>query len=258
MSENTATKRTDLMLVSPSNIVIEADFNVRKDYGDLQGLMQSIIENGQIEPISGTKVRGEDKYILTDGHRRMKAIQMAIEKGYEIPFVKLVTSTSNMEDRLIAMVVTGIGKKALNVLEEGEAYKRLVAYGFTPKELSKKVGKSNAHVYNLLTLSNAPKVVKNAIEREDISSTMVIQLIREIKNADELIGVIETAIGEAKKGGETKRVSVKNITKLKSPIQKLREASEIVGEDKKEFVASLLVELTRKDSTPQSIAKLFE
>jgi ParB family transcriptional regulator, chromosome partitioning protein len=253
-------KKTDLMLVDPRNIVIEDNFNVRQDYGDIEGLMHSIIENGQLEPISGAKVRGEDKYLLTDGHRRMKAIMLAIEKGHNIPFVKLIVTTGNIEDRIFAMVITGVDKKALNVLEEGEAYKRLVLYTYEPKEIAQKVGKSVAHIYNMLKLAEAPKEVKTAIENNEISGSTVVRIMREVNTPDDLITSIKTAVNDAKKGGVTKKATAKNVSKLKTPFQKLLEAAAI-AEDKNginsELLYRLTVEMGKKDSTPETIANLF-
>ena len=108
------TKKTDLLLIDPKNIVVEENFNVRSDYGDIDGLSKSIIEVGQLEPISVSKIRGTEQYVLTDGHRRMKAILKAIEDGFEIQYVKAIVATGNLEDRIFAMVITGIGKKPLN------------------------------------------------------------------------------------------------------------------------------------------------
>lgn len=265
MEEIKDTKKTDLLLVDPRNIIVEEGFNVRKDYGDIEGLMQSIIENGLLEPLSASKVRGEDKFILTDGHRRMTAILKAIEKGHDIPFVKVITASGNIEDRLFNMVITGAGKKALTVLEEGEAYKRLVAYSYVPKDIAKKVGKSIATIHNLLTLADAPKVVKNAIERDEISGSTVVQIIREVKNPDELVRVIEEAVVEAKKGGTHKKATTKHLDKLKSPLQKLKETLVLldgVAKDSPiknlELLESLVIALEDKKSTAKSISKLFE
>jgi len=261
--EINVTKKNDVMLVDPRNIIIEDGFNVRKDMGNIEELMLQIVALGQLEPISGTKVRGEDKYILTDGHRRMKAIELARERGHDIPYVKLMPTSANIEDRIFAMVVTGMGKKALNVLEEGEAYKRLVGYSYTPKDISAKIGKSIAHVYNLLKLADAPKAVKNAIEKNEISGTTVMQIIREVKNPDELVTIVETAVSEAKRDNPTKKATVKNtsVQKFKTPLQKLSEAYDIAEKNKAanlELLFEVISTLNKKESTAKQVAKLFQ
>ena len=72
------TKRTDIMLVDPRNLVIEEGFNKRSDYGDIPALALSIVQFGMIEAVKAHKVRGEEKYIVTDGHRRQAALMLAM------------------------------------------------------------------------------------------------------------------------------------------------------------------------------------
>lgn len=258
------TKKDDLFKVDPRNIIIDEDFNVRKDYGDMEELCQSVIANGVIEPVICAKVRGEDKYLLTDGFRRMRAVLMAIERGHDIAFVKVVPATGNMEDRILQMIITGTGKKPLTMLEEGDAYKRLVAYEYEPKEIAKKLGKSTAHVYNLLKLADTPNKVKKMIETDKITATTVVQLMRNVKTADDLINVVEKAVADANIGvadGKTRKATAKNVAGLKSPIQKLKEAYGIAEENgatKLDFLAELINELTKKESTAETVAKLFK
>ena len=73
------TQRTDLMLVDPANIIVEEGFNHRSEnnYGNIEELALNIVANGVLDPPIGFKVRGEDKYIMTEGHRRLRAIKLA-------------------------------------------------------------------------------------------------------------------------------------------------------------------------------------
>ena len=259
------TKKTDIMLVDPRNIVINEDFNVRKDYGNIEELMAQIIAVGQLEPVLATKVRGEDKYTLTEGFRRMRAITKAIELGHDIPFVKVLPSAGNIEDRIFAMVISGVSKKALTVLEEGEAYKRLVSYSYTPKDIAGKIGKSVAHIYNVLKLADAPKSVKNAIENNEIAGTTVMHLLRNVKNTDDLIKVVEDAVADANKtetkAGTKRKATVRNVSSIKTPIQKLSEAVVIATKNKAanlQTLINLVDTLSNKEMGATDIAKLFE
>lgn len=262
-TEINASKKSDLISVDPRNIIIEEGFNVRKDMGDIEELMNQIIALGQLEPVRGVKKRGTEQYVLTDGHRRMAAITMARDRGHDIPYVKLIPTSENMEDRIFAMVVTGMGKKALNVLEEGEAYKRLIGYQYTAKDIAAKIGKSMAHIYNVLKLADAPKAVKNFIEKNEISATTVMTLVREVKDPAELVTVVENAVTEAKKGGGTKKATVKHtsVERVKTPLQKLAEAYEIAEKNKAkhlELLFEVINTLNKKESTAKQVAKLFQ
>jgi ParB/RepB/Spo0J family partition protein len=261
------TKKNDYYMVDVQNIIIDESFNVRKDYGDIDGLAQSIMAVGQIDAVIGFKNHGEETFTLTDGFRRMRAIKKAKEMGADIPLVKLMTGAKSMEDRIFSMVITGVDKKNLTILEEAEAYKLLVAHGYEIKEIARRVGKTPAHIGNLLKLADVPQKVKNAITKELITGSTVINIIREVKDADEIVSVVEEAIEKAKEGGVTesgspkKKATVKhlNIAKLNTPLQKLRIAYERLSDDAKnrEQLEDLITALTDKESTPDQIATIF-
>jgi ParB-like chromosome segregation protein Spo0J len=195
----------------------------------------------------------------------MRAINWAIEQGYEIPYVKAMLSIGNEEDRIFAMVITGIDKKLLNPLEEGEAYKRLINFGYKTKEIATRVGKTQAHVYNVLKLADAPKVVKDAITNNAITATTVTQLIREVKDPNDLIEVVTNAIRDAKTkiNGKKAKATVKdaNINKFKTPMQKMCEAHEMLTKKGETPMTDKLFDLINlfkdKNSTAKDIAKLF-
>jgi len=268
--ETLKTKKTDLLLIDPKNIIVEEGFNVREDYGDMEWLWKNIVEVGQLEPITVAKIRGTDQYLLTEGHRRLRGINMAIDKGYEIPYVKAMVSSGNMEDRLIAMVITGIGKKQLNNLEEGEVYKRLVTYGYEVKDIVRRVNKSNAHVYNMLKLADAPMLVKKRIINGDITGNTVVSLMKDYKTAEELLKVVEEAVASAENEVEVSQDTSKPKKKKKatarhtgvlSPMKKFEEALAIAQKGEYanvKLMHELLSKLNNKDIKPESIAKLFQ
>jgi ParB family chromosome partitioning protein len=278
--ETLKTKKNDLLLIDPRNIVIEEGFNVRTDMGDLDGLANSIIEFGQLEPIFVMKIRGEEKFALTDGHRRMAAIRLAIEKGHPIPYVRAIVSSGNLEDRIFAMVITGIGKKPLTSVEEGEAYKRLKAYGYKVDDIAKRVGKSLPHIYNMLKLADVPMVVKQRINEGVVSGNTVLQLLKDVKTTDELLEVIdnaskavnienevesetlptETGKTTSKANTKKKKVTAKSVGIL-SPMKKL-EAALIIADEKNyqyiDMLQELFTALNNKNSKVENIAKIFK
>jgi ParB family chromosome partitioning protein len=284
VEETLKTKKTDLLMIDPRNIVVEEGFNVRTDMGDIDALSQSIVEVGQLEPITVCKQRGTDKYILTDGHRRMAAILKAIENGKEIPYVRAIVSTGNVEDRIFAMVITGIGKKPLNSLEEGEAYKRLKAYGYDVKTIASKVGKSLPHIYNMLKLADVPQLVKQHISDGNISGNTVVTLLKDAKTADDLLRIVEEAVAASQTEQEvaeptteeTTEGATEGATKAKpakkkaatarhagilSPMKKLEEALDISmqkGYGNIQLLHDIVSKLNNKNSKPADIAKLFK
>ncbi len=267
------TKKTDLLLIDPNNIVIEDDFNVRQDYGDIDSLAKSIASVGQIEPVVVSKIRGTDQYILTDGHRRMKGIMLAKKNGANIPYVKAVVSENNPITRLLTMVITGADKKPLTNLEEGEAYKRLKAEGINAKEIASRVGKSFVHVYAMMKLADAPDQIKQYIRNGEISGSTVSKLMQDYNTVEELIQVVEEAVlnaqiedetdvkdGKKKEGAKPKKATARHAGVM-SPMKKLEAALDIAvdkGYGNIQILHDLVTKLGIKESKPEQIAKLFK
>lgn len=234
MSEETIlkTKKTDILSVDPRTLYVKEGFNVRVDMGDLDSLSESIASIGQLVPLKVSKDRGLERYRVIDGHRRFEAIKLAIKNGHSIPYVKVELFTGNGEDELFAMIVTGTGQKSLNEVEQAEGVKRLVSMGYTPEELSKKIGKSIPYVYNLIKISNLPKFVKDEIVLGNISGGTVVHIQKSVTDESELIKQVKKTISNATKDGSVKKMAtakhidkdVKKLNdteKLKTVYQKL-------------------------------------
>lgn len=267
MGEVRQTKRTDIMLVDPRNIVVKEGFNVRTDMGDIQALSDSIVETGLQEPLKAKKVRNEDKYELVDGHRRMAAIQLAIEQGHDIQFVEVVPFKGNDEDQVFAMIITGTGQKPLNDVEQAEAIKRLINFGYKAEEIARKIAKSVPQIYNLITLANVSKKIKDNIASGLISGSTVVQIVRQTDDTEKQLEMVVQAIEDAQKNSngseKPKKATAKNVVglKRKNEGQKLFELVALLDErgvknEKSELLAELVANL--KDGSVEDLAKLFE
>lgn len=282
-TETLNTKRTDLMLVDPRNLTVEAGFNVRKDMGDIKGLAKSIVELGVVEPVIGYKVRNEDAYVMTDGHRRLAAVLLAFQLhaqgavGFEdiskIERIPMRSASADPKERLYIMAVTGEKKKALTELEKAEMYARLIEYGKAEgkkrgeviDDIKQRLGVSQATVYNILKLNALPEEIKDAISRNEISGSTVVTIVREIKDETEQIKAVSEAIVHAKalaekEGGKTKATAsnVKGL-KAKTAMQKLKEVVDKL--DNKEVSNSrtkLLGELVDALENKRSVNKILD
>ena len=261
------TKRTDIMLVDPRNIIVREGFNVRTDMGDLQALSDSIVELGLQVPLKAKKVRGEETYELVDGHRRFEAIMLALKNGHSIPYIEVMPFKGNDEDQVFSMIVTGTGQKPLNDIEQAEAIKRLVGFHYKVEEIAPKIGKSVPHVYNLLSLANVGKQIKNFVAEGLISGNTVVQIVKQTKNADEQLKIVTEAIEKVKvetpEGKAPKKATIKHTVALKSksPFQKFNEL--IIELDKIEdrgAEAERLIEfyMALKTESVETILKRFK
>jgi ParB/RepB/Spo0J family partition protein len=168
-------KRTDMYKVPFSQLRIVEGLNIRKDYGDVESLAESIKENGVKNPLRGYK-KGADFFVV-DGHRRYAAMELLFNSGIEItaPFI-LQEKTTNDVQQVIDMIITNDGK-SLTPIEIAEAVRRLFAYGLSEKKIAERLAKSVSYINKLNLLNKAPQKLINLIEQGVISATQAIDIV---------------------------------------------------------------------------------
>lgn len=126
------------------------------DQAELEGLSQSIKENGVIQPIVVEKAA--DSYIIVDGERRWRASQMA---GMDtIEAIVRPASNHNGTERLTHALVANIQRSAMGPIDEARAFEKLVHELGTAEAVAKKVGVSTTQIYTKLTLLEFPEQVQ--------------------------------------------------------------------------------------------------
>ena len=206
-----AERRTEVYWMKSSDVVVQAGWNARKDYGDLDELKESIVANGIREPLKGyqDEIDGETKLILTNRHRRFAATQKAESEGHEILIpVLLETKYSNDTDYLITQIVSNDGKP-LTTLEQAEVFKRLLDHGWDESKIASKTGKNRATVINYLSLLSQPIEVVQMVEKEQVSPTLALSVSREHgADAPEILQQsVELAQSEGKDKATAKHVA---------------------------------------------------
>ena len=260
-------KRKDrvLMSVSPQNLFVRLGFNVRKDYGNLEELMTSIIESGLQVPLKARPIiDADDKWEIVDGHRRIEAIKLAISKGHEIPYVDVLTFKGN-EDQVISMLITGTGQKPLSEIEQADAVQRLINFGYRVDDIGRKMGRSLPHIYYLLKLAGLPMKIKDRIQEGYISglTTMAItEKYPEDEWEERVEAIISKANENAPEGAIVKATAKHNEDRKLKPIEKLAKLVEYINENEVENEkCSLLNELwvrLMEDETIDELVMIFE
>jgi ParB/RepB/Spo0J family partition protein len=171
-------KRRDIFDVNPNLIKIETGWNPRKNLGNMDELMASIIANGVIEPITVRNVNGD--LFLVDGERRLKATLAAISTGNDIKTIPATIARRGISDTeaMLLAIAKNDGKPFLPS-EEAAAYQRLKVWGVTVKEIAQRVGKSEPHVYNRLKLVDAAPEVREAVDTKSIGVTDARKIVME-------------------------------------------------------------------------------
>jgi ParB/RepB/Spo0J family partition protein len=146
---------------------IEVDISQpRKSFENIGELASSILKEGLIEPLKVMK--NGDKYILIDGERRFRALNMLYEKenSYYNKVKCIVMKKEQPKEKLITQLVTDLQKEKLNPLEEAEAFKTLIEiYGFSINDIKMRVSKKREYITKRLKLlAYSPETIKKIQE----------------------------------------------------------------------------------------------
>ena len=178
-----ATKRTTLLHFDPRELKIEEGLNARnldspEVQAHIQWLAESIAENGVKKPLEIFS-RGDDVYVA-DGHCRLLAVRLLIDRGVEIPVVPCIPEGRgvNEVDRILNQNLSNSGLR-LTSLEEGVNIKRAVALGWTVSQVAKKLGRSVSWVGQLLEFQAASPEVHNMVRAGEVSATLAAQVARD-------------------------------------------------------------------------------
>ncbi len=153
--------------------IVEIDINElrpnpyqpRKTFNDetIQELADSIKEYGVFQPIIVKKsIKGYD---IIAGERRFRASKLAGKTN--IPAI-----VRDFPDDLMLeiAILENIQRENLNIIEEAEAYDKLIKrLNLTHEELSKKIGKSRSHITNILGLLRLPTEVQKMVSNKQLT-----------------------------------------------------------------------------------------
>ncbi len=130
---------------------------------ELESLKQSIARQGVLQPLLVRHMN--NSYELIAGERRLRAAKEA-QLTHVPVFVKDLTDVQVLE----VSIIENIQRENLNVLEEAEAYHRLIdEFSYTQEMVAKKIGKNRSTIANLLRLRSLPEAIKKSLIDEKIS-----------------------------------------------------------------------------------------
>lgn len=206
----------EIFKIPIENVIINDD-NIRNDYGDLEELMISLSENGQLVPARVKKIKGTENYKLVDGHRRFKAMLLGIEMGYPFKYIQAQVFVGTPEQEVITMLTTGTGQKSLDAYEVSQGINRLINFGHSVELIANKIGKSVSYVKSMQDFIGAPQLVKNKVKNNEIAVGTVVKIVRANKDEPEkILETVESTIQNAKSDspeGKVKRATDRYIPK---------------------------------------------
>lgn len=129
----------------------------RETRQELEGLKQSILANGIIEPLIARREKGEIQ--LISGERRLRA---AKEAGLDR--VPVIFRQLDDEKLLEVALVENLQRRSLNPIEEARAYQLLLkTRNLSQAEMAKRVGKTRSAVANSLRLLGLPEEIRDDV-----------------------------------------------------------------------------------------------
>ncbi len=170
-------KRSNSYHADPRTIVRRKGWNPRFDFGDIEALKASVLENGVLNPLRVKRISGDGPafFELIDGDRRLTAIEQLIKEKKHffsdgVPVI-IVDRAQNEITDLIQMFVANDGKPFLP-LEECAAYMRMKEANMTIKQICDAVGRKQVHVIAILALASADESLKQAVQDGTINKTL--------------------------------------------------------------------------------------
>ena len=136
----------------------------RFDFDELEGLAQSIRQNGIIQPIA-VRVNNRGEYELISGERRLRASRLV-----GITQVPCIIMEANDEKSALFALLENVQRSDLDFFEEAVAIEKLLTdYGMTRDEICKKLGKAPPTISNKLRLLRLPEEIRMRITQENLT-----------------------------------------------------------------------------------------
>jgi ParB family transcriptional regulator, chromosome partitioning protein len=203
-----AVGRSDIHKVDPRKLFVKPGWNGR-DMDDpenleyIEELALSIAENGVQQPLTCMWENG--KAWVTDGHMRLRATLLAIERGAEVVAIPIKAEEryGNEADRVFSQIVRNSGKR-FSAMEQARIYKRLLDMGWQVTDIATKSGVSISRVSQMLSLLNLPEEVKHMVTSGQVSASLARQTMAEYKTDDEGVKTLQDGIVLAKKKGKNR------------------------------------------------------
>lgn len=146
---------------------------MRFDFDELEGLAQSIRQNGIIQPIA-IRINEKGQYELISGERRLRASRLV-----GIPRIPCIIMEANDSKSALFALIENIQRSDLGFFEEAQAIEKLLTdYGMSRDEVCKKLGKAPPTISNKLRLLRLPEDIRLKIMQENLTERHARALLR--------------------------------------------------------------------------------
>ena len=145
----------------------------RFDFDELEGLAQSIRQNGIIQPIA-VRVNASGNYELISGERRLRASRLV-----GISLIPCIIMEASGEKSALFALIENMQRSDLGFFEEASAIEKLIVdFNMSRDDVCRKLGKAAPTISNKLRLLKLPEDVRLKITQEGLTERHARALLR--------------------------------------------------------------------------------
>ena len=145
----------------------------RFDFDELEGLAQSIRQNGIIQPIA-VRVNASGNYELISGERRLRASRLV-----GISLIPCIIMEASDEKSALFALIENMQRSDLGFFEEASAIEKLIVdFNMSRDDVCRKLGKAAPTISNKLRLLKLPEDVRLKITPEGLTERHARALLR--------------------------------------------------------------------------------
>ena len=145
----------------------------RFDFDELEGLAQSIRQNGIIQPIA-VRVNASGNYELISGERRLRASRLV-----GISLIPCIIMEASDEKSALFALIENMQRGDLGFFEEASAIEKLIVdFNMSRDDVCRKLGKAAPTISNKLRLLKLPEDVRLKITQEGLTERHARALLR--------------------------------------------------------------------------------
>lgn len=145
----------------------------RFDFDELEGLAQSIRQNGIIQPIA-VRVNASGNYELISGERRLRASRLV-----GISLIPCIIMEASDEKSALFALIENMQRSDLGFFEEASAIEKLIVdFNMSRDDICRKLGKAAPTISNKLRLLKLPEDVRLKITQEGLTERHARTLLR--------------------------------------------------------------------------------
>ena len=218
---------------------IELTNQLRRDYGAVPELIDSIRKVGLLQPVL-VRVNKDEQFEIVSGCRRYTAC-----KALGFKKITCVIIEATEKEAFEISLIENIQRSSLEPLEEARAFRKYVLYtgwgGIS--ELASKIGRSHSYIVKHIMLLDLPRDVLTLITSQELNASTAQELFP-IKNYSKQSEVAKMIVNKKWSSKDTRHVvnNLKNQSKLDTANEyQFRDKSDEIRRIERSLAKSILI-----------------